>query len=463
MRRALIVGGGISGLAAAYYLHRRGITSTVVERRARLGGVIRTDMFGGCVLEGGPDSWLTEKRAMLGLVDELGLGSEVVGSNDHQRKTYVVVGGRLVPLPPSMRLIAPADPSELLSTPLFSAATKLRMALEWMRRPADRPERSVADFVRDHFGQVAVERLAQPLLAGVYGSPPEDLSADVILPKLVAYERRYGSVLKGLFKSRGQRPATPLFQTLKGGMGVLVRTLRRALEPACRFVRDEAVGLRRSGDGWTLTLAGGRLESHSVILAVPACDAVAVLESADPDLARLVGRVGYTSSVVAGLVYRERSFTHPLDGFGLLVPRAERASVAACTWVNTKFDGRAGPDRVLLRAFLAGPPDAPVLGEPQGRLLARAHGELRQWMGLVGGPSRGRVYRWHRTMPCYAVGHRALVERIASAAAKHAGLYLAGNAYDGLGIPDCVRRSRRIAKAAARRAANLSPSSAGQQ
>ncbi|MDE0104327.1 MAG: protoporphyrinogen oxidase [Bryobacterales bacterium] len=463
MRPALIVGGGISGLAAAYYLHLHGIPSVVVERRPRLGGVIRTDVFGGCVLEAGPDSWLTEKRAMLGLVDELGLASEVIGSNDDRRRTYVVVGGRLVPLPPSMRLIAPANPSELLSTPLFDPAAKLRMALEWFRRPTVLPDRSVADFVRDHFGQDAVERLAQPLLAGVYGSPPEDLSTDLILPRLVAYERRYGSVLKGLFKNRGQSSAAPLFQTLKGGMGALVRALRRALEPASRFVRDEAVGLRRSKEGWTLMLAGGRLESDTVILAVPACDAALILESADPELAQLVGRVGYTSSVVAGLVYRERSFTHPLDGFGMLVPRAERASVAACTWVNTKFDGRAGPDRVLLRAYLAGPPDAPALGEPQGRLLARVHGELRQWMGLVGGPSRGRVYRWHRTMPCYAVGHRALVERIASAASRHEGLYLAGNAYDGLGIPDCVRRSRRIASVAARRAATLSPSSAGQQ
>jgi len=462
MRPALIVGGGISGLAAAYYLHLHGIPTVVVERRARLGGVIRTDVFGGCVLDAGPDSWLTEKRAMLGLVDELGLGDEVIGSNDDRRRTFVVVGGRLVPLPPSMRLIAPANPSELLSTPLFDATAKLRMALEWFRRPAVLPDRSVADFVRDHFGQDAVERLAQPLLAGVYGSPPEELSADLILPRFVAYERRYGSVLKGLFKNRGHGPATPLFQALKGGMGGLVRALRRALEPASQFVRDEAIGLRRSGEGWTLKLAGGLLESETVILAVPACDAALILESADPELAQLVGRVGYTSSVVAGLVYRDRSVTHPLNGFGFLVPRAERASVAACTWANTKFDGRAGPGTVLLRAFFAGPPDAPVLSEPRDRLLARAHGELRQWMGLVGGPVRGKAYRWHRTMPCYAVGHRALVARIASAAARHAGLYLAGNAYDGLGIPDCVRRSRRIARAVRRRAP-LRPSSAGRQ
>ncbi len=455
MRPVAVVGGGISGLAAAHYLLGHGLVPVVVERRDRLGGVIRTDRFGTCLAEAGPDSWLAEKRRMLGLVDELGLAGEVIGSRDGARRTFVVVDGRLVALPRSMRLLAPANPAELLSTGLFGPIAKARMALEWLRRPMRQPERSVADFVLDHFGEQALERLAQPLLAGVYGAAPEELSADFVIPRFVEYERRHGSILRGVFKNRGRGPRRSLFQTLRGGMESLVAALRRRLDPSCRFVRGEVRSLRWDRDSWLLGLAGGEIEASAVILAIPACDAAPILRSLDPRLAQLVGQIPYKSSVVAGLVYAAGGFEHPLDGFGLLVPRTERASLAACTWVNTKFSDRAGAGKVLLRAFLSGAPAEAALVRKDGATIARAHRELARWMGLAAEPEAARAYRWPRAMPAYRVGHRSLVERIGAVLQGHPGLHLAGNGYDGLGIPDCVRRSRRVASVIAARPGSL--------
>ncbi len=446
MRPVTIIGGGISGLSAAYFLGCRGIPCRLFEQERRLGGLIRTERVGGCTVEAGPDSWLAEKRWMLDLVGELGLADQVVGSDDRRRRTFVVRRGRAVPLPDSMRLLAPARPWQVVTTGLFGAATKLRMAREWFRRPVSLPERSVAEFVRDHFGSEAVEYLAQPLLAGVYGSPPETLSADCVIPQFVEYEREYGSILKAAWKTRDRKaPAPPLFLTLRDGMGTLVDALRRKLPENCEVIGQRARELSRSAAGWSVRLDAGSVEADAAIVATPAHEAGRLLSSADPWLSERLGRIAYTSSVVAGLVYPEDGFGHPLNGFGLLVPRAERATLAACTWVNTKFPNRAGPGKVLLRAFLAGDAAERAATSDDVSLLSKADAELRAWMGLRVAPEASRAYRWIKAMPQYSVGHKARVEQIEDRVRRHPGLHLAGNGYTGLGIPDCVRRSERIA------------------
>ncbi len=453
MTKVAIVGGGVSGLAAAHYLARAGIPSRLFERRARLGGSIRTETAGGCLVEAGADSWLAAKDWMEGLLEELGLAGQAIDSNDSRRRTFVIRRGRPVPLPESMRLLAPAKPWQALSTPLLGPAAKARMALEWFRRPAAHPDRSVAAMVRDHFGDEAVEVLAQPLLAGVYGSPPEALSAECVVPQLVEYERRYGSILRGTFAERRRRSAGPLFRTLRDGMGALVEALERSAAHCCAVERGRVEALERDSRGWLLRLAEGSCRARRVVLAVPAFEAGRLLRAAAPELARLAGGIGYSSSVIAALIYRRAGFAHPLDGFGLLAPRAERASVAACTWVNSKFAGRAPAGRVLLRAFLTGDSAAKAMDEPDQSIAETAERELERWMGLAEPPLESRVYRLPRAMPRYGVGHRRLIDDIESKAAGLEGLHLAGNGYDGLGIPDCVRRSRRIATAIAREAA----------
>lgn len=449
MRPVAIVGGGISGLAAAYFLGRAEIPTRLFECRSRLGGIIRTDTLASCRVEAGPDSWLAEKTWMLDLVRELGLGHQVIGSNDARRRTYIVRDGRTVPLPDSMRLLAPAKPWQALTTPLFSPATKVRMALEWFRRPSRQPDRSVAAFVRDHFGSEAVDYLAQPLLSGVYGSPPEALSAQSVIPRFVEYERRYGSILRGTFANRHVKSRLPMFQTLRGGMGVLIDALLSRVEGSCEVVRDRVLGLGRDSEGWSLHLRGGSCAADTVVLAVPAFEAGRLTSSVAPRLARLLAGIEYTSSVVAALIYPRPGFGHALDGFGLLVPRAEQGDVAACTWASTKFAGRSPGDRALLRAFITGSGAERAMAASDGAILRRTDAELRKHMGFQADPIAGAAFRLAKAMPRYGVGHGERQTEIERQLRRLPGLHLTGNGYDGLGIPDCVRRSERVAAAIA--------------
>ncbi len=465
MTGVAIVGGGISGLAAAYYLSRGQIPCTLFECRERTGGLLRTERAHGCLLEAGPDSWLAEKRWMRSFVEELGLGAQVIGSNDRRKRTYVVRDERLVPLPDSMRMLAPAKPWQILTTRLFGPAAKARIIAEWFHRPGTRPDRSVAEFVREHFGTEAVAYLAQPMMAGVYGAQPDHLSAMQVMPRFVEYERRYGSILRGTFRNRRRRMDGPLFLTLRDGLGSLVGALERRIEEHCEVVHRRVLRVRRQGCRWTLRLDEGSFEADAVILAVPAHEAGRLLQGEIPDLAGHLGTIRYTSSVVVALSYRRDDFGHPLDGFGFLVPSIERASVAACTWVGTKFEGRAGPDRVLLRAFLTGDRAKEALQADDESVARMVAAELRGWMGFDAPLLGSRVYRWPGSMPAYGVGHDRLVRSIEQRLATLPGLLLAGNGYTGLGIPDCIRRSRQLAETiidARRRRSKLTQGNGGQ-
>lgn len=454
MKRVAIVGGGISGLATAYYLSRSGIGCTLFEQRTELGGLIRTEEVAGCLVEAGPDSWLTEKAWMLDLIRELGLGDQVIGSRDEQRRVFVVRDGRARAIPESMRLFAPAKPWQLATTSLLSLRGKARFATEWFRRPRTLRERSVADFVLDHFGSEVLEYLAQPMLSGIYGSPPDKLSADEVIPRLVEYERRYGSVMRGAFRNRHRRPRGSLFQTLRDGLQTLVTAMETAIRPACEIVHERVSHVTISERGWQVRREGGSVDFDDLVLATPAHEAGRLLAGLGSGLADLLNRIRYTSSVVTALVYPAADFGHSLNGFGLLVPRCEGGSLAACTWVNTKFAGRTPADKILLRAFMTGESADRALQADSDKILSEADAELRRWMGFRSPLTTGIVRRWERSLPQHAVGHKDLVFRLEDAARQFRGLHLAGNGYGGLGIPDCIQRSRRIAESIAKDAVN---------
>ncbi len=457
MKPVVIIGGGISGLAAAYYLGRAGIPSVLVEAEARLGGVIRTDRVSGCLVEAGPDSWLARKPWALDLARELGLENQVIGSNDDRRKTYIARRGELIPVPEGMQLLAPAKPAAVVASRLFGIGTKLRLGLEWFRRPAHHPDRSVAEFVRDHFGEEWNEYIAQPLLAGVYGGAPEQLSVDCVLPAFVEYERRYGSIVRGALKNRPAKAEGPLFLTLKDGLGTLVDALQRAVAPASRFARGRVVQIERAGGGWKVGLEDGAIEAGHVVAAVPAHEAAKLLRRACGELAQALDGIPYNSSIVAGLVYRRRGFDHPLNGFGMLIPRAERRSPAACTWVETKFDHRASDEATLLRAFFTGAAADELLNAADETVQATAHAELISLMRYRARPIACRIARLPQSMALYVVGHGARLARIGELLQRLPGLHLGGNGYDGVGIPDCIRRSRAIAAAIAGRGSAQAP------
>ena len=438
--RTAILGGGISGLAAAWELAKAGQPAVLIEQDAALGGVIRTNVFHDCVIEAGPDSFLAAKPAALELIREMGLEDQVIGSNDHLRVTYILRHGRLIPMPDGLMMMIPTRLLPVALSPLLGWGTKIRMGLEYFAASrADAPERSVAQLVREHYGQEAVDYLAEPLLSGVYGGDPETLSANAVLGQFVELEKKYGSLTKGTLALRAQRKGGPggsLFKTLKGGLGQLIDALTQRLEGRIERVTAAAVALDRTAAGWRIGLAGGgAVEAARVILAVPAGPAARIVAGLDAELAAQLAAIPYNSSMTIALGYDRASLGHPLNGFGFLVPKVERRKLVACTWVGTKFNHRVPADKAVLRCFLGGA----HIDAPDEELLAAIRDELRDLMGVTAAPAFHTVQRWRRAMAQYTLGHGERVRQIRTLAGRHSGLALAGNFLEGIGIPDCIR------------------------
>ncbi len=446
MSGVVVIGGGISGLAAAYYLARAGRSSTLVESLPRLGGVIRTETVDGCVVEAGPDSFISQKPWALQLIRELGLAGDLIGSQDHLRKTYIARRGRLVPMPDGLYLMVPTALAPVACSRLLSLSTKVRMGLELLRRPPAFPpaDRSVADFVRDHYGQEAVHYLAEPLLAGIYGGDPERLSIRSVLPRFAELEQQYGSVTRGVLAGRRARSddPPPLFQSLKRGMQQLTDALVDAVSGSVTIARTQAQRLERLGSGYRVSGPGLAVEATDLVLALPAYAAAALLRPLDDALAGLLDAVPYHSSITVALGYDRAGFRHSLRGFGFLIPSVERRLLTACTWVGTKFPHRVADDRLLLRAFVGAGDREDLLEQSDDSLAGTVREELRQWMKVTETPLFARVQRWRRAMAQYTVGHLRRMEEINTRLARLHGLHLAGNAYLGIGVPDCIHTAQ---------------------
>ncbi len=454
MPGVVIIGGGISGLSAAWYLSRAGIGSTLIEKRARLGGVIDTAHIQGCTLEQGPDSYLGVKPAATELIREAGLGDQLIGSNDHLRVTYVVRNGRLVPLPDGLMMMVPTKIAPLITTSLLGWPTKIRMGMEYLRRPPRKPpgDRSVSDFITDHYGLESLEYLAEPLLSGVYGGDPGRLSAASVLPRFVQLETSYGSLTRGVLAERaraatnGHRaPAGPLFRTLANGLTSLVEVIETQTVNNVFRVRGEAEAVERTGAGYRVRAAGDWIEASHVVLACPAYQAGPLLRGIEPELARLLESVEYSSSLTLSLGYN-RADLGDLPGFGFLVPQKERQRLVACTVVQNKFPGRTPADKAVLRCFFGGASDEAILGESDEAIIGMAKAELKRLAGIEAEPVFHTIARWPRSMAQYTVGHGERLKSIETRIAALKGIHLAGNAYYGIGIPDCVKTGRDAAQ-----------------
>ena len=446
-KRIAVVGGGTAGLSAAYSLQKRKAAGlplefVLYEAGQHFGGVIRTERIDDCVVEAGPDSFLTEKPWAADLCRELGLGDQLISSNDAERKTYMLIQGRLVPIPDGLMFMVPTRLVPTLLSPMFSARTKVRIVQEWLSPPKSKnSEMTVAEFVERHYGREMVDRVADPLLAGVYGGSADQLSADAVLPRLVQMETKYGSLGRAMVAARKSLPASgqrPLFTSLKSGMQQITSALISRL-PADRLRAGVRVDEAKPESGKWLVISNGRTEEYdAVVIATPAHVAAALL-SAQPELARELNAIPYTSSMTVVLGYdRKVSFSLP-PGFGFLVPRTEKRKILAATFVHNKFPYRAPEDRALIRCFIGGSVAEETFDRSEADIVSGVERELKSILGFDANPIFARVYKWSKAMAQYTVGHSARVTRIKSLVTGMSGFALAGNAYSGIGVPDCVR------------------------
>ncbi len=451
--RIVIVGGGISGLAAAHRLTELNHNVTIVEASARLGGTIQTEERDGFLLERGPDSFISEKPQAVDLAKRLGLESRLIQTNEEYRRSFIVRNGRLRAVPEGFQLLAPSRIWPFLATDIFSVAGKLRMAADLLlpRQHANGvTDESLASFVRRRLGEEALHRMAQPMVGGIYTADPETLSLRATLPRFLDMERDHRSLILAMLRQgRAQKRGTSgarysLFLSFDRGTKVLVDALTRTNVDTRLNTRVEA--LRRDGPSWTLiTNTGERIEADAVCLALPAYTAAALLTETSNSLAQKLKQIKYASTATINFAYRRAAVTHPLNGFGFVVPFIEKRSVIACTFSSVKFAGRAPGGHVLLRAFAGGALQPEVFALVESELIRRVETDLRELLGISEAPLFVELAKWERSMPQYEVGHLDRVNEIETLVAALPGLQLAGNAYRGAGIPDCIRSGQSAA------------------
>ncbi len=486
MPRIAIIGGGISGVATAYELSQRGQTDFVLyEASSRLGGTVETVRRDGFVIECGPDSWVTEKPWARELAIELGLEAEIIPSNDERRRTYLLEGDQLVPMPDGMRMMVPTDLEAIERSPLFSEKARQAYreeparAAELKAFAAARPEgedESVASFVERHFGVEVAEKIAGPLLAGVFGGDTRQLSATAVMAPFVAMEREHGSLILALQQRQraGKRsgaemfsptqakgrlewgtpaPAQSVFTSLKGGLQTLIEGMTARIPPAAIRLSEPVFSVTPKAGRWEVASVTGLAAFDQVVLATPVDVTRALVAPWNPELGELLD-IEASSAVVAALAFdREASERIKIpEGFGFLVPQRDQLTVEggepellACTFVDQKFAYRVPEGCVLLRAYFGGKSAPALLDWSDEAILDIARRQLGRIFGKLPAHEIALVRRWPRSLPQYAVGHRARVAKIEAMAGEVPGLHLIGNAFHGVGLPDLIHQGRTLA------------------
>lgn len=478
MKRIVIIGGGISGLAAAHHLtelrvaQQLPIEITLLEASDRLGGTIQTEERNGFLIERGPDSFISEKPEALELARRLGINSHLIETNEKHRRSFIVRRDRLLPVPEGFQLLAPSRLWPFVATDIFSFAGKLRMAADLVIPRATTngsSDESLAGFVRRRFGQEALDRMAQPMVGGIYTADPEKLSLRATLPRFLDMEREHRSIILAMRRRArtGVGPARQssgvsgarynLFLSFDQGMRVLTDELQsrltKSLDQPGILLNTRVQSLERLGEGegisptWRLKTGDGEtLSAHAICLAVPSHVAAALLRGVNPQLSEKLGEIRYTSTATINLAYRRDDINHPLDGFGFVVPFIENRSMIACTFSSVKFAGRSPDGFVLLRAFVGGSLQPEMFSLDEDEMIARVKMDLQELLGIGGEPHFAAVTKWHNSMPQYEVGHLERVAAIETDLNALGGLALAGNSCGGAGIPDCIRSGETAAE-----------------
>jgi oxygen-dependent protoporphyrinogen oxidase len=427
------------------------------ERSARCGGALETIRRDGFVIETGADSFLSEKPAAAELARRVGLGIELIPTREIYRKTYVVRAGRLVEIPAGFSLLAPAHLGPVFRSSLFSQLGKMRIALEpFIAARTSNDDESLESFVTRRLGHEVLERVAQALAGGIYTADPKRLSMAATMPRFVEMERRHGSVIKGMRAAENARASKSaeasgarwsLFQSFKNGMATLPEALAARLGASIRK-GAEVVEVTRNGDAWRLALADGdSIHADAVICAAPAYAAARIVATIAPAVAKTLGEISYASAATVNLTFRDSDFDGPPRAFGFVVPAIEHRRIIAGSFSSFKFEGRAPAGAILARAFVGGEMSREMMSLTDDEMVAAVRGEFRTLLGVSAAPEFAEVRRWPDSMPQYEVGHLARVAEIERAVADIPAFAIAGAAYRGVGIPDCIRSGEEAADA----------------
>ena len=450
MKRIAIVGGGVAGLAAAYELSKlpgggEQLHVTLYEASGRLGGIVETVREGGFVIEGGPDGWMTDKPWARELAVELGLEDELIVSNDAERKTYVLSEGRLKAIPDGMRMMVPSDLTALEGSELFSEAAKNGFRdevsrAEELRAKAPAEDESVAEFVRRHFGEEVLTKIGAPLLSGVFGGDVTKLSVRAVMAPFVALEREYGSLIAGLQARRSGDKAS-IFTTLRSGLGTLIDRMVAAIPQEWIHLGVEVISLGRSGSEWVVGTSVGEERFDAVMMAAPVHVAGALIAPMDERAAELM-QMEASSAVVVGFGFDDAENVQIPPGFGFLVPPGSNSLLLACTFMDQKFNKRVPAGGRLLRAFFGGQAAERLMrcGNDETATVARM--ELARILGPLPEPRVTVVRRWPLSLPQYGLGHLERMAELDDRVRRLDGLWLLGNGYRGVGLPDLIRDAR---------------------
>jgi len=467
MHRVAVIGAGITGLAAAYRMRELAaerefpLEVIVLDRATRAGGPLATVHRDGFTIETGADSFLTEKPQAAELARRLGLGGELIPTREEFRRTQVVHNGRLVDIPDGFSLLAPARLGPVMRSELFSTRAKLRIALEpFVPKRKDRRDESLASFVTRRLGREVLERVAQPLAGGIYTADPSRLSVAATTPRFVEMEQRHGSVIRGLRIAERARAANlgkvarplgtsgarwTLFATLRDGIGALPDALLARLGGCVRLGVEVKEIAPRAGGCTIVTATGERIEADAAICAAPAYAAAEMIRAADSHLADLLGAISYASAATVSMTFRESDFPVPPASFGFVVPIIERRRIIAGSFTSLKFENRAPAAMILARVFIGGQLQTAMMQLDDDAMVAAARAEFHDLLGVTAAPGFAIVRRWPDSMPQYEIGHLDRVAEIERAAAAFPRLAIAGAAYRGVGIPDCVRGGEQAA------------------
>ncbi len=449
-------------MAAAYRIQKEisegaALECVLLEGGDRFGGKIATERSDGFVIERGPDSFISQKPAAIQLCQQLGLGGHLVSTNPGAPNTYVYTGGKLVTMPDGLSLMIPTKFLPFAFTPLFSLSGKIRMAFDLLiPRKDDESDESLASFVRRRMGEEALRKMAEPMLAGIYASDPETMSIGSTFPMFVETERKYRSLILGMLARKkamllnaSKRPKSnySLFMTLKDGLGEMVEAVINK-SPDIQFQSGARVeSIAGKEDDWSVRLeGGGEQKADALILATPGHITARFLQTVTPKAAELLKQIKYVSTATVTIAYKKEGFSHALDGFGFVVPKCEGRSILACTWTSSKFPHRAPDGHVMLRCYLGGALQEDIAEKDEETMANLVKQDLKEIMGVTEEPVFCKVFHNRKSNVQYQVNHSQRIDTIMQELQK--GLFLAGSAYRGIGIPDCIQSGTQSAESA---------------